>query len=301
MNYKVSIIIPTYKRSSRLSKAIKSCLNQTYKNIEIIVVDDNDPNSNFRKNTSKIMEIYSDYKNVKYIKTKKNLGGAAARNLGLKYANGDYIAFLDDDDEFLYTKIEKQLRFMIDNNLDVCFSNQKVYDEISGKLLYEKKYSNYSNDFTNKQILIYHLTDMIVGTQTFMYRKSVLDEIGGFDIVPTGHEYVLMYKTIMNGFKVGHLDETLVKIYSHNDERISTSKDKLKGELYLYNIKKRHFQEMTFKEKKKVKYQLRVNCYRFYKNRKSLKQFVYFLLLLICHPKISINTMLSKLKRFRRR
>ena len=105
MNDKVSIIIPTYKRSDLLERAIKSVINQTYKNIEIIVVDDNVNNSKEHLQNLKIIEKYPQ---IIYIKNKKNLGGGLTRNVGIKASTGEYIAFLDDDDEFYPTKIEKQ-------------------------------------------------------------------------------------------------------------------------------------------------------------------------------------------------
>lgn len=80
----VSVIIPTYKRSDCLPNAIKSVLNQTYKDIEIIVVDDNDPESEYRKNTEKVMEGFSQYSNVIYIKHDINRNGSVARNTGFK-------------------------------------------------------------------------------------------------------------------------------------------------------------------------------------------------------------------------
>ena len=119
----VSIIIPTFKRSEKLANAIESIRRQTYQNYEIIIVDDNDPKTEDRKNTEKFMKQYKDDKKIRYIKMPKNGGGAAARNYGIKNAYGDFIAFLDDDDVYLEEKIEVQLKFMLYNNLDACFMN----------------------------------------------------------------------------------------------------------------------------------------------------------------------------------
>src|SRR5690625_1431721 len=80
MNGKVSVIIPTYKRSDFLERALESVLAQSYANIEVVVVDDNEPNSSFRAKTEEKMKKYSEDKRIKYIKNKKNLGGALARN-----------------------------------------------------------------------------------------------------------------------------------------------------------------------------------------------------------------------------
>ena len=98
MKIKVSVIITTYKRADMLSRAINSVLNQTYKNIEVIVVDDNGNGSEYRLKTEIIMNKYSQIDNLKYIKHKENKNGSAARNTGIREATGDIICFLDDDD-----------------------------------------------------------------------------------------------------------------------------------------------------------------------------------------------------------
>lgn len=286
---KVSIVIPTYKRADKLNRALESCLKQTYENIEIIVVDDNVEGSSYRNETEKTMKKYLEQKKVKYIKMKKNGGGAAARNFGIDNATGDYIAFLDDDDEFVYNKIEKHLNFMISNNLDASFSNQRVLNEQSGQLIYETKHKNFDNSFNQKQVLVYHLTDMIIGTQTFMYKKDALLKVGKFDIVPSGQEYILMYKTIIEGLKIGHLDSTLVNIYIHENERISTSKRKLEGEKNLYKIKRKHFNVLNFSQKRQVKYELLINHYRYYKKNKSVKFLFYLIITIFNHPIKVIN------------
>ena len=94
----VSVIIPTYKRSEMLPRAVESALNQTYSNIEVVVVDDNDPESTWRKDTSERMLQFKNDNRVKYICHEKNSNGSVARNTGIKNSAGSIIAFLDDDD-----------------------------------------------------------------------------------------------------------------------------------------------------------------------------------------------------------
>lgn len=103
-NPKVSVIIPTYNRAHLIGRAIKSVLNQTYKDFEIIIVDDG--------STDKTEEVVKDFKDerVRYIRREKNKGGSAARNTGIKAARGEYIAFQDSDDEWLPEKLEKQMK-----------------------------------------------------------------------------------------------------------------------------------------------------------------------------------------------
>ena len=100
----VSVIITTYGGSKTLKRAINSILAQTYKNIEIIIVDDNDPNSLERKHTENIISNF-DACTIKYIKHSKNLNGAVARNTGINASNGKYICFLDDDYFYLPNRV----------------------------------------------------------------------------------------------------------------------------------------------------------------------------------------------------
>ncbi len=111
----VSIIIPTYKRSKYIERTIEAVLKQSYNNIEIIVVDDNNPETYHREETEKVMQKYRKHKNIKYIKHEKNMNGCAARNTGLKAAEGKYICFLDDDDIIYENKIKEQVEFLEKN------------------------------------------------------------------------------------------------------------------------------------------------------------------------------------------
>lgn len=107
---KISAIITTYCGAKHLVRAIESVLNQTYKSVEVIVVDDNDPNSAARVETARVMEKYAGNPKVMYIKHSKNFNGSAARNTGLATATGKYIQFLDDDDYFFSEKFERSLQ-----------------------------------------------------------------------------------------------------------------------------------------------------------------------------------------------
>ena len=100
----VSIIIPTYNRAPLLKRAVQSVLRQTYTNFEIIVIDDASTDD-----TEKVVTSFNESR-VKYLKNNSNKGPAASRNKGICLAEGEFVAFLDDDDEFLPTKLEKQIK-----------------------------------------------------------------------------------------------------------------------------------------------------------------------------------------------
>lgn len=108
----LSVIIPTYNSERYLHRALDSVFNQTYKNIEVIIIDDCSTDD-----TRKIIKTYAQQHgdSVKYRFLAKNSGPAVARNVGLTMTSGSYVAFLDSDDEWAAQKIEKQLRLMEQN------------------------------------------------------------------------------------------------------------------------------------------------------------------------------------------
>lgn len=217
----VSVVIPTYKRSEMLERAINSALNQTLKEIEIIVVDDNDPNTIYRSKTEKFMERYSNDERVKYLKHEKNKNGAAARNTGIANSKGKYIALLDDDDFYYPAKLEKQAKYL-DENPDVggvyCGRVQKarkIYGILEGDL--------------SREILTQVFTPT---TPALMFRKSVLENIGGFDESFRRHQdYELLLKFFKN-YKLGVIKEPLVEIGDNSGE------NELHGEKLEENKKK---------------------------------------------------------------
>ena len=104
----VSVVIPTYKRSDTLERAINSVRNQTYRDIEIVVVDDNVPGDVYSQSVNQLIDRLA-YDNVTLVTQPKHINGAAARNAGIRKSNGEYISFLDDDDLIFPDKIEKQV------------------------------------------------------------------------------------------------------------------------------------------------------------------------------------------------
>lgn len=243
----ISIIMPTFKRSDFLNKAIDSLLRQDYNNIEIIVVDDNHSNSQYRIQTELKMKEYKYEKRVKYIKNYENLGGALARNVGIEYSTGRYITFLDDDDMYMEDKISSQVEFMIKNNFDMSFMDLTLHNKEDE--LVDFREFGFVKKFDKQSLLKYHLTKHITGTPTFMYKRDYLVEIGGFSEIKMGQEFYLMLKTIEGNGKIGYLPLSKVIAYLHDNERISSGKNKYEGEKVLLKLKKKYFDVLTFREK----------------------------------------------------
>lgn len=202
---KVSIIIPTYKNRGGLTVSVDSALRQSYPDIEVIVVDDNSPDSLERKNTEQIMAAYNNEPRVIYLKHTENKNGAAARNTGIHHSTGDYIAFLDDDDEFLETKIERQVEYLETHEKYSAVYN---YSYVNGK---KETIHPYEGDVSIPLLMC--RTKMF--TPSLMFRREALNAIGGFDESFRRHQdYELLLKFFAKGNEIGCLREYLTIVHS---------------------------------------------------------------------------------------
>lgn len=126
----VSVITATYNSHLYIKDTIQSVLNQSYSNWELIIIDDASTD-----NTVEIINQYaSNHTNIKVFQNKTNQGAAITRNRGIEEASGDFIAFLDADDLWKPNKLEKQLKFMQENSVNVCFSSYDLMDEVGNTL-----------------------------------------------------------------------------------------------------------------------------------------------------------------------
>lgn len=126
MNELVSVIMPSYNTEKFVEMSINSVITQTYKNWELIIIDDYSTD-----NTDNVIYPLLNDNRIKYFKNSKNLGAAISRNLGLREAKGKWIAFLDSDDLWLPDKLEKQIQFMKEHNYHFSYTNYIEIDEDS--------------------------------------------------------------------------------------------------------------------------------------------------------------------------
>lgn len=190
----VSVIIPTYHGRGGLQTAIDSVLRQQNVNVEVIVVDDNDPDTEWRKNTELDMANYASDPRVKYIKHPSNKNGAAARNTGIKASHGDFIAFLDDDDLYLDGKLESQSTYLLANP-----QYNAVYGQMlrSGKIVKEKLPTG---DLSKDLLLL----ESAMQTSTLMFRAESIKAIDGFDESFYRHQdYEMLLRFFHAGNKMG--------------------------------------------------------------------------------------------------
>lgn len=240
----VSCIIPTYKRCDTLNRAIDSVLNQSYKNIEILVVDDNEPNSDDSKNVEKIINNYDDSR-VKLIKQKVHINGAEARNVGIKASEGEYIGFLDDDDEWLPSKIERQLEILSNDDVDgvSCLYNEYMGD----KLIHSCP--PYTGDNLHKKIF---QREVAVFTSTILLRKNALFEAGLFNNKLRRHQDLQLLLDFTKDHKISVLNDYLVKL--HCDSPINNpSYERFKSvKKDFFNVVSSHLELYSKKEQSQI-------------------------------------------------
>ena len=219
----VSVIIPTYKRPKYLTRAINSVLNQTYQNIEIIIIDDNNEEDEFRKLTQNVLKKFIIEKKIIYIEHKYNKGVAAARNTGIKKSNGEFISFLDDDDEYLPAKTESQLKIFKDTKDKIGL----VYGAFIRKDLILNKENLIEPRIKGNVNSIMGL-NKIGSPSIVMCTKSAINKIGEFDeTIPYKDDIDFFYR-LSECYNISFTREVVAKYYIHAEASVSSSyKNKL--------------------------------------------------------------------------
>jgi|TARA_R100000306_G_scaffold8310_1_gene11284 glycosyltransferase involved in cell wall biosynthesis len=166
----ISVITPTYNRARFLPAAVASVLSQTFGDFELIIVDDGSED-----NTPDVLKPFLADRRVRYV-YQENQGQSHARNLALKQATGDFIAFLDSDDVWARDKLEKQLAvFRANSEVDIVHGDEATINE-QGSVVSLQNMRRYSGRITR-----YLLADNSVSITTALVRRRCFDEMGGFD------------------------------------------------------------------------------------------------------------------------
>lgn len=207
-----SVVIPTKNRENQLKRAINSVLNQTYDNIELIVVDDNSTD-----NTSGIVHQLTNNTeiDIKYIINKETRGGAVSRNTGADAAKGKYLAFLDSDDEWTTDHLEKSINYILNNDYNACFGNYRLPENTLPIDAYKNQFDGSIN-----------LTDLLFKgnidprTSTFVFEKKLFDQVM-FDSNLQKHQDWDLALRFTQKFKMGCLDANTVIIHHDAENRMS--------------------------------------------------------------------------------
>lgn len=202
---KVSVIIPTYNREKVIERSVRSVLNQTYKNIEVIIVDDGS-----KDNTEEIINSINDERIIYY--KQKNGGASKARNTGVKLSTSDYIAFHDSDDSWREDKLEKQMNYMMEHP-----EFSMVYCDY---LMHKVDGTTYAvpNDFNvigqlEGDMFLTLLVNNTIGTPTMLLKKELFEEFEGFDDSLNCLEDWDFALRFSEYYYIGYVNEVLMDAY----------------------------------------------------------------------------------------
>jgi glycosyltransferase involved in cell wall biosynthesis len=197
----VSIIIPAYNAAEFMGETLDSVFAQTYKNWEVILVNDGS------SDTAQLEQVLQRYpSNLTYIK-QENQGAAVARNIGLRAANGEFVAFLDADDSWLPAFLEKQINLLKSTSADVVFADAMLFGDsrLEGRTFMQLNPP--TGEVTAENLLALKAT---VLTSTVLARKAVILEVGLFDVsLRRGQDFDLWLRLAKAGARFATSREVL--------------------------------------------------------------------------------------------
>jgi glycosyltransferase involved in cell wall biosynthesis len=211
---KVSVIIPTYNRAEFLRSAIRSVLNQTFQDFEIAIIDDAS-----KDHTREVITDFNDVR-IKVIHNQVSKGAAGSRNIGIMNTNCKYIAFLDDDDEWLPEKLQVQTRLLDD-------SPQEVGGVCTGRFTIEKESRRVLSIEIPETTDIYKSN--FITTSSVLLRRECFEKCGLFDEnMPTSSDYD-MWIRISEKFSFRIIRKSLINYYIHKNRLTGDYEKKVKG------------------------------------------------------------------------
>lgn len=233
----VSVIIPTYGRPDFLKRAVDSVLGQTFKDFEVIVVDDNNPDTEARRETEYTMLQYKKFRNVIYLQHECNKNGSAARNTGIKKAKGKYLCFLDDDDEMLPKRLESFVNKMdsLDTSWGACYSDFiKLKKNNQQDICGEKRTGELYKEALMRSLYF------CPGSNLFV-RAELVRKIEGFDEDFNRNQDMEFLARLLKHCKLAYVKDRTLIIHYENKTGGKTTYKKLVGldEFYLSKFKSR--------------------------------------------------------------
>ncbi len=213
----VSVIMPYYKKEKFIKESVLSILNQSYKNFEIIIIDDEISAKSYKT----LRSILDLDKRIKIIRNKKNLGAGEARNRGIKISRGNFIAFCDCDDLWDKEKLKHQLRFMKNLKINFSFTSYKIIDEKTQKIIGYRK---------AKKIINFNMlkNSCDIGLSSVVIKKKILEKFKlKFANITTKEDFVLWLMIAKQGTKLYGIDKNLVLWRKTHNSLSSSIKQKL--------------------------------------------------------------------------
>lgn len=219
MSKKVSVIIPSYGTNTDPCRAIDSVLNQDYPNVDVYLVDDNGAGTEQQRKNAAVLKKYADNPRVHYLIHDVNKGGSVARNTGARASDGDYLCFLDDDDELAdATKISKQMNASENLGPDWAgtYSSLKIFNGDRFLRMIPATNSGYVLEE-------FILGDMSIGTAAPVITRLSFDTIGGFEESFKRHQDWEFYCRLMDRFKLKAVPEAYYHRYYKTDVKRKTA------------------------------------------------------------------------------
>jgi len=201
---KVSVIMPAYNCGRYMDDSIRSVMNQSCRDLELIVVNDGSDDD-----TGEVMSGYRNNKRIKYLKNSEKKGPSVGRNMGIDASVGDFLTFLDADDIFLKEKLSKQVKFLEKKkSCDICYTNSIYFKDGAGKEIISDRY-HFSGD-----VFYYLKRSNFIPVCTVMARRGVFKENKFNESVKLiGHEdWEFFVRLAFKGLNFRYMDEPLVKI-----------------------------------------------------------------------------------------
>lgn len=190
----ISIIMPYYKKSATVKQTIDSIFAQTYSNFELIIIYDDED----KKDLEYLKKIIKKSEKVLIIINQSNLGAGLSRNLGIKNAKGEFVAFIDADDTWHKKKLEEQINFMKVNNFQVSHTSYNIID-INSNLISRRK----ARTFNTVKSLI---KSCDIGLSTVIAKRSIFNQELIFPNLKTKEDFVLWLKFLENDYSIIALD-----------------------------------------------------------------------------------------------
>ncbi|MFH1640679.1 MAG: glycosyltransferase family A protein [Candidatus Omnitrophota bacterium] len=233
MGLTASVVIATYNRASFLSRAVRSALGQTFKDIEVIVVDD--------ASTDNTPQVIADLKDPRliYLRHEKNKGAGGARNTGIRASRGEFIPFLDSDDEWMPDKLEKQISLFKRSSEEVGL----VYCGHTSVIDKTKEVKTERMPTVRGHVAEAALRYCVTGGgSTYIIRKECFEKIGFFDEeLPSLEDWELLMR-LSQSYAFEFVPEILTKRYMHREQLTAKLSEKIEAR---EKILRKHFTELS--------------------------------------------------------
>ena len=219
----VSVIIPYYKKKEYIVSTLDSVLKQTYKNLEIIIIYDDQE----REDLKFIKKLIKLDKRISLLINKKTLGAGLSRNYGIKKCKGKYVSFIDADDIWKKNKLELQMKLMKKKNYLISHTNYETINKKNNIINFKMaRHFNNVNDL---------LRSCDIGLSSVIVKKTILKKECLFANLKTKEDFVLWLRILQKKIKIGGLQKNLMSWRKLDNSLSSSVIQKIKDGYYVYN------------------------------------------------------------------